>query len=506
MRIAVLILGLLLPASDAFAEAAIAVGRSPNGGWAYGTAWNYPTIEEATAHALARCNAGAYDCVIDNQFHKTCFGIARSRRGGLLMRSGDTNSGASKAALSACRRELGAPCRISDVICDTVSEAEIAAEKSRRHKEYERFTWHWSACFDKELVHACSEALAFSNLSAGDRDRLNGQRAHLEDRVRDKLIATPAIVDVGLTTGSIPAAAGTPAAAVADIAALWSSASPEARSIIGAASAVAVGLLVLFLATLRQPSAVTASTGTIPSSRALTSANQTPLVPARADAYQTAAAIAALELAHAYMREFHDDHSDAITDPMTARAILETLALATKQITIAERNDRLATITVTNKDGSPLVIDLVFLKSHALFYESLCHWADHPRRAIRCLEQALALAPNSPNALFTLGLIHHSQLNKSAAIAAFQQAVALDPGNLDYRKALDRAQNISGASIVLDRTFAAGRSTANAGRWMFTITILGTLVFCLVYYPMGVLGVIVLGIGGIIHDKLTQSS
>ena len=72
--------------------------------------------------------------------------------------------------------------------------------------------------------------------------------------------------------------------------------------------------------------------------------------------------------------------------------------------------------------------------------------------------------------------------------------------NLEYRKALDRAQNISGSSIFIDRTFNAGRKTANAVRLTAAIGILGLTVFFLVYYPMGVLAVIGLGIGSAIHN------
>ena len=407
-------------------------------------------------------------------------------------------------------------------------------QRQESERQHQRFVQTWRACFANELA-ACDRALTYPYLGYTDRQRLLDQQSRIlsarqeaaervrqeerrqredqqaaerrraeqlarerEDAERERRATAAAqqpnvqpITTGSITTEVLPRSDGAQSANDPRV----------IQSIV--ILVMLLGLASLF-AVMRQPvSAITSVDGNtrfVPPPLPATHSPSQELGQQAPAPHQRATAGAAIELAHAYIREFHDDHGDALTDPTMARQILETLALVTKQIRIAETNDPLATITIENKDGSPLSIDLKFLKSHALYYEGVCHAAANPKRAIRCLEQALAIEPNAPNAYFTLGFIHHALLNRKDAVEAYQQALALDPANLEYRKALDRAQNISGSSVLIDRTFSAGRKTANAVRLTAAIGILGLTVFFLVYYPMGVLAVIGLGIGSAIHN------
>ena len=65
--------------------------------------------------------------------------------------------------------------------------------------------------------------------------------------------------------------------------------------------------------------------------------------------------------------------------------------------------------------------------------------------------------PTTPRAFYVLGLTHAANMNKAKAVAAFEQAVALDPKNIAYRKELNRAQSLSGAR---DRRLQAPRAPA----------------------------------------------
>jgi Flp pilus assembly protein TadD len=57
-------------------------------------------------------------------------------------------------------------------------------------------------------------------------------------------------------------------------------------------------------------------------------------------------------------------------------------------------------------------------------------------RATECLERSLALQPRNAQAQFNLGLIAARRADFAEARRRFEQAVAIDPQNQDYRTAL----------------------------------------------------------------------
>lgn len=60
-------------------------------------------------------------------------------------------------------------------------------------------------------------------------------------------------------------------------------------------------------------------------------------------------------------------------------------------------------------------------------------------------------------------MLQYDNRNKAAAIAALTKAVALDPGNIESKKHLDRAQNMGAAEIATFKATKAGVGVANAG-------------------------------------------
>ena len=190
----------------------------------------------------------------------------------------------------------------------------------------------------------------------------------------------------------------------------------------------------------------------------------------------TETAVDAMQLAHAYLSEFHDDIGNTLTDPVFASQTLNTLSLISRQLDIAERADPLATLTVEGKDGTPNTLSLTMMKGAALYYEATCRMADNPKRAIQLFEQCLQLSPDSANAHFLIGTLHADMFNKARAIAAFEKALALEPRNLEYRKALVRAQNISGTQVAFDRAVTGTRKTINFTRWVWTGIVVFTLI------------------------------
>jgi tetratricopeptide (TPR) repeat protein len=59
-------------------------------------------------------------------------------------------------------------------------------------------------------------------------------------------------------------------------------------------------------------------------------------------------------------------------------------------------------------------------------------------RAIRAYEKALAIDPKTPNIHYHLGLIHKDRGDLERSVAAFRQALIVDPGDRDAQRWLDR--------------------------------------------------------------------
>jgi tetratricopeptide (TPR) repeat protein len=184
----------------------------------------------------------------------------------------------------------------------------------------------------------------------------------------------------------------------------------------------------------------------------------------------TPGAIAALELAYAYIEEIRDADAPALDDEDTRKRHLNTLALASKQLDAAEKCDPDAILEGEDENDIPYRYSINELKADALLLEGITHQTYDTKRAVPALRRATTLNPNSAAPFYVLGLTYAANRNKAEAVVAFQRAVVLDPKNLSYRKELDRAQNLSGAEIAAykatragERIFDAGVKTANAG-------------------------------------------
>jgi tetratricopeptide (TPR) repeat protein len=87
----------------------------------------------------------------------------------------------------------------------------------------------------------------------------------------------------------------------------------------------------------------------------------------------------------------------------------------------------------------------------------VCRAETDTKRAIRILHQAVALDPMLAPAHYWIGLLEAGLFHKPQAIVAFERAVALDPNNLDYKKDLGRAHNISTSQIAFERAASGTR-------------------------------------------------
>lgn len=184
----------------------------------------------------------------------------------------------------------------------------------------------------------------------------------------------------------------------------------------------------------------------------------------------SAGAIAAMELAHAYLQEVNAADTPAWDDKAGRKEQLNTLSLATKQLELARKLDADAVLAFADGEYAGLRLTLNDIKAEALLLEGITHQTHDLRRAVPALTAATQLNPNSARAFYVLGLVHASNRDKKAAMASLECAVALDPKNLSYRKELNRVQNLTAAEIAAfkatrtgERVFDAGIKTANAG-------------------------------------------
>ena len=132
-----MILALLLPASAALADGAVAVGVPPSGvakaGFAWGRNTNSPSVEAASDRALNNCRTakeGSEEarraCKLFMSFNNQCVALAidpAAGTPGVGWAVAPQKETAERQALANCRKTAGAgregSCVISDTACDT---------------------------------------------------------------------------------------------------------------------------------------------------------------------------------------------------------------------------------------------------------------------------------------------------------------------------------------------------------------------------------------------------
>jgi hypothetical protein len=202
----------------------------------------------------------------------------------------------------------------------------------------------------------------------------------------------------------------------------------------------------------------------------------------------TPGAIAALELARAYIEEVREAETPGLEDHDIRKHHLNTLALSSKQLDAAQKLDPDAILDGQDEKEIPYRYNINELKAEALLLEGITHQTYDTKRAVPALRKATTLNPNSARAFYVLGLTHAANMNKGEAVVAFERAVALDPRNLSYRKELDRAQSLSVGVIAAykatrtgERVFDAGIKTANVGIFIYNIGVYAWNIFAIAW-------------------------
>jgi hypothetical protein len=411
-------------------------------------------------------------------------------------------------------------------------QQQLEADRHRRQEMsrlHELFLAQWNACFRDDLA-ACNEALAHPYLNSGDRRRLlakrsdilvtrreAGERAHRDrveaqylerqrqrerelqaererERQREQEIAQlreeaerqrqraelaererqkhpPPQIAAVTQTQSLQTAQPQE---VRTFAWLWIAASLVAVAIGFGLAYAFRNVLTRLMQRMRRSAPIASAPQAAPEPGPAADRNQIS-APDIAQAAgekprDTVGAMAAMELAYAFIEEVRAAETPGLEDKEARKQLLNTLSLASRQLDAAEKLDPDAILEGQDEGDTPLRFTINELKSEALLLEGLTHQVYDLKRAIPALVGATKADSNNARAFFILGLTHAANMNKTNAVAAFQRAVELDPKNIKYRKELSRTESLSAAEIAGykatragERIYDAGIATANAG-------------------------------------------
>jgi tetratricopeptide (TPR) repeat protein len=171
-------------------------------------------------------------------------------------------------------------------------------------------------------------------------------------------------------------------------------------------------------------------------------------------------AVRCLELAQSYLTEIEDSVDSLEGNESLGRQMMKTVDLAMKQIDTADRLDASAQL-----DGA----DVAYFRARAFGDKGMVENLGLGKRAaaIASLKRSLEYCDDVAMTHYAIGGIYAQSGNKEQAISHLQRAVELEPDNVEYRKLLDRLENVSGVGL---------RASAFRGSWK-TLLILGGLSF-----------------------------
>ena len=155
----------------------------------------------------------------------------------------------------------------------------------------------------------------------------------------------------------------------------------------------------------------------------------------------------ALVLAHAYLSEVVDAKQQ-MADADHAARHRSTLALAARQLAIAQAADPSVELSVPEQDGTSLTFTQTSLRSYALVLEAQTYMDTNLDYAVALAERATQVDPSSHLAHHLLGGLCFEAHDRTRALAALETAHRLEPNNIETIKLLDRARNMGDAEIA----------------------------------------------------------
>jgi tetratricopeptide (TPR) repeat protein len=189
-------------------------------------------------------------------------------------------------------------------------------------------------------------------------------------------------------------------------------------------------------------------------------------------------AIACLKLAHSYLVEVDNAEQHIIGDAGGSTNLIRQIDLAMKQIEKAEQLDSGAVF-----EG----LDIAYFKAWALGDKGFIENVGLGKRAsaISNLKKAIELCNDLHYNHHALGIIYAQTGEKAKALEHLKRAIELAPDNMEYRKDLDRIDNISGAGM---------KAVAFRGSWKALLILIGLAVLCIIMIFSGTVGGGILGL------------
>lgn len=146
-------------------------------------------------------------------------------------------------------------------------------------------------------------------------------------------------------------------------------------------------------------------------------------------------AVQCLKLADSYLAEFEKTITPNELNESDGRELLNTVDLAMKQIDKAERIDPTAQL---------YGIGITLFRARAFGDRGIIENNALGRRsaAILSLKKSIELCDHIPDAHYNIGLIYSQTGKREDALRHLRRAVDLSPDDIEYRKTLDRAENV----------------------------------------------------------------
>lgn len=200
-----------------------------------------------------------------------------------------------------------------------------------------------------------------------------------------------------------------------------------------------------------------------------------------------------LVLANSMLDDVNEQiHPITEIDSRLAPSILAALNAALNEVDRAERLTEHPKLIVTTEQGE-VELTSTDLRATALLFRGIIHGMvfDDLKSAIHDAEESVRLAPEFANAFHLLGVFYFDAGKKRRAIRAIDEAISLQPDNLDFQKAKATWQQLSrehAATAVTTETLGAPVSLEKASlrnQLAVNIGVLAIYVYALSTTPDG---------------------
>jgi len=140
------------------------------------------------------------------------------------------------------------------------------------------------------------------------------------------------------------------------------------------------------------------------------------------------------------------------SDPEIRDGDLQALSMANQQLDQAATLEPSAVLTLELEDDGDIVFSQNELRANCLHEEGFITSLTNAINGVAIIDKAISLDPDNAGYHASAGRVYLEELNKQKSIYHFQRAVDLNPNDMEYRRHLDIAENLSSLAKVADTT------------------------------------------------------